>query len=94
MNFFNMDIETNSIVGTPMIWIYVVSAMVFTGVTFAFYYWLLQEQDSAIFRRLAPKARIAADWKAPLQGLRQRIASRSGQPPPPGIELQDITVGE
>lgn len=61
MNFFAIGQDNDGIVGTPAIWIFIVSAAALTAVTFLFYYWLLQ-RDGTVFRRLAPKVRITPDW--------------------------------
>ncbi len=75
-----MDQTTNRIVGTPMVWIYAAASVVLTAATFLFYYWLLQH-DGVLFRRLAPKVRIAADWKT----LTRRL-TKTG----PGVELRTL----
>ena len=72
MNFFGMEQDNSRIVGTSMIWIFVVSSTVLTAITFLFYYWLLQ-RDGAVFRRLAPKIRITQDWNLKL--LTRRLTS-------------------
>jgi hypothetical protein len=96
MNFFDMDADNNRIIGTPMVWVFFLVSAGLTGVTFAFYYWLLQEQDSSAFRRLAPKARITADWRLPLQNLKRRLSHRPGSNAantlPPGIEFRTLSV--
>jgi len=55
MNFFSMDTENSRIVGTGMVWIFFVLSTGLMGVTFGCYYWLLQEQDGGVLRRLAFK---------------------------------------
>lgn len=59
MDFFAMDQEENKIVGTPMIWIFVVSAILLTVVTFIMYSWLSRHE--AFFRTMAPKKWMTAD---------------------------------
>ncbi|KAK0719272.1 hypothetical protein B0H67DRAFT_485871 [Lasiosphaeris hirsuta] len=61
MNFFDYDAEDGGrIVGTSMVWIYVVAAVLLTALTVLFYYWLVQ-RDGVVFRRLAPKIRVSPD---------------------------------
>lgn len=60
MNFFAMDQPNSRIICTSMIWIYLISTAVLTGITVIFYYWLLQH-DGVLFWRLAPKVRTP-DW--------------------------------
>lgn len=62
MNFFDYDSGSSSIVGTSMVWIYVVSSALLTTATFLFYYWLLH-RDGTVFRKLVPKVRATPDWK-------------------------------
>ena len=59
MNFFAMDQQDNIIVGTPMIWIFVVSAILLTVATFTMYNWLSSHE--AFFRTMAPKKWMSAD---------------------------------
>jgi len=100
MNFFDLDMTNNRIVGSPMVWVFFVVSLGLTSVTFGFYYWLVHEQDSAIFRRLVPKARITADWRPamPKWNLNKprchhaEGASAAGGRLPPGIELQGLSV--
>ncbi len=81
-----MDQDNSRIVGTPMIWIFVVSSAGLTILTFLFYYWLLQ-RDGVVFRRLAPKVHMAPDWN--LKELTRRLTS-SGKNL--GTELQSPKV--
>jgi hypothetical protein len=83
MNFFAMDQNNSRIVGTSMIWIFVISSATLTALTFLFYYWLLQ-RDGIVFRRLAPKVRIAPDWN--LKYLTRRLTSSGTNA---DIELQN-----
>ncbi|KAJ3495582.1 hypothetical protein NLG97_g3290 [Lecanicillium saksenae] len=62
MNFFAMDQPNSQIVCTAMIWIYIVTTLVFTIVTVIFYYWLLRH-DGVLFGRLAPMVPVNRDWK-------------------------------
>lgn len=62
MNFFAMDEEKSRMVGTSMIWIFVVSTFFLTALTFLFYYWLLQH-DGVLFQRLAPKVPLSTNIK-------------------------------
>ncbi|RYP90935.1 hypothetical protein DL770_002940 [Monosporascus sp. CRB-9-2] len=57
MNFFDLDNESGRIVGSSMIWIFVVSAILLTAATFASYYWLLR-RDGKLFTRLAPRVHL------------------------------------
>lgn len=59
MNFFSMDQTDKTIMGTPMIWIFVVSAILLTVVTFTMYNWLSSRE--AFFRTMAPKKWMPAD---------------------------------
>lgn len=59
MNFFAMDQQDNTIIGTPMIWIFVVSAILLTVATFIMYNWLSSHE--AFFRTMAPKKWMPAD---------------------------------
>lgn len=61
MNFFDLDQESDRIVGTPMIWIYVVSAFLLTLVTFLVYYWVLHH-DNVVVNRMSPKVNVG-DWR-------------------------------
>lgn len=62
MNFFAMDQPNSRIVGTTMIWIYILVTFMFTLVTVIFYYWLLRH-DGVLFGRLAPKVPVNNDWR-------------------------------
>ncbi|KGO69020.1 hypothetical protein PITC_078450 [Penicillium italicum] len=81
MNFFDMDQASNRIVGTPMIWIFFVSAAALTAVTFLLYYWLLR-RDSAALRALAPKIQKRPTWT--IEGVRRRFTGGGNS----SIELQ------
>ncbi|EED20719.1 conserved hypothetical protein [Talaromyces stipitatus ATCC 10500] len=59
MNFFAMDQTDNKIVGTSMIWIFVVSAILLTVATFIMYNWL--SSHDTFFRTMAPKKWMTAD---------------------------------
>ncbi|KAI1766161.1 hypothetical protein GGR53DRAFT_235139 [Hypoxylon sp. FL1150] len=72
MNFFDLDQESQRIVGTPMIWIYIVSSVVLTLATFSVYYWVLHHDD-AVVSRMSPKVRVG-DWKI----LAQRALTMRG----------------
>lgn len=61
MNFFDLDDESGRIVGSSMVWIFVVSAVLLTAATFASYYWMLK-RDGKLFTRLAPKVHLS-DWR-------------------------------
>ena len=92
MNFFDLDQGNSRIVGTSMVWIYVVASVVLMTVTFGSYYWLLQGRDSSIFRHLSFKVPITPDWKEPLGGLKRRLSTRYSTAPPRGVELQGVSV--
>ncbi|RDA86583.1 hypothetical protein CP532_6011 [Ophiocordyceps camponoti-leonardi (nom. inval.)] len=85
MNFFAMDQVNNRIVATPMIWIYIVSIFFFTAATFAFYYWLVQN-DGVLLGRLAPNARYAPDWTLPARRSTKTTEAQE-------LELQHCIVG-
>jgi hypothetical protein len=53
MNFFDLDSTTHRIVGSSMIWIYIVASLALTGATFILYYFVLQ-RDGRLFTRLEP----------------------------------------
>lgn len=72
MNFFAMDQVDSRIVGTSMIWIFVISAVAMTAFTFLFYYWLLH-RDGFVFRRLVPKVRLVPDWTIQASRWQQRV---------------------
>ncbi|KAI0169817.1 hypothetical protein GGR52DRAFT_485037 [Hypoxylon sp. FL1284] len=61
MNFFDLDQESQRIVSTPMIWIYIVSSVLLTLVTFVVYYWVLHHDD-AIVNSMSPKVHVG-DWR-------------------------------
>ncbi|CAI7603500.1 unnamed protein product [Penicillium glandicola] len=81
MNFFDMDQTNNRIVGTPMIWIFFVSSIALTAITFLLYYWLLR-RDGAAFRGLTPKLQRTPSWT--IQGMRRRLTGGTNA----SIELQ------
>ncbi|KAI1375789.1 hypothetical protein F4677DRAFT_445949 [Hypoxylon crocopeplum] len=62
MNFFDLDQETQRIISTPMIWIYVITSVILTAATFSIYYWVLHH-DGTVIRRMQPKIHVA-DWRA------------------------------
>ena len=66
MNFFAMDQANNRIVGTPMVWIYVVASTALTALTFLVYY-LLLHRDRLVFRKIKPKV---PEWN--IQNLRRK----------------------
>ena len=84
MNFFAMDKANSRIVGTSMLWIFVVSSVVITAVTFLFYYWLLH-RDGVAFRRLAPKVSLVPDWN--IQALKRQLRASSART---DTKLQDL----
>jgi hypothetical protein len=61
MNFFSMNEEAGRIVGSSMIWIYVVSTVVLSSLTMAFYYILVHHHDGSLLRRLIPKVEANMD---------------------------------
>lgn len=61
MNFFDYDNDSGNLVGSPMIWIFVLATLGLTAMTFLSYYWLLKH-DGRIFSKLAPSVHIR-DWK-------------------------------
>ncbi|KAJ5165155.1 Mg2+ transporter protein CorA-like/Zinc transport protein ZntB [Penicillium coprophilum] len=81
MNFFDMDQENNRIVGTPMIWIFFISSIALTAITFLLYYWLLRRNGPA-FRGLAPNIRSRQTWT--IEEVRRRFTGGSNS----SIELQ------
>ena len=82
MNFFDLDQNAQRIVGTPMIWIYVVSSVMLTVVTFSVYYWVLHH-DSPVVNRMQPKIHVA-DWRA----MAQRTLTFRGD----SIKLENMPV--
>ncbi|KAK8089254.1 hypothetical protein PG997_004215 [Apiospora hydei] len=88
MNFFDYDGETGRLVGTSMVWIYVVSSALLTSITMLFYYWLLK-RDGALFESLAPKVRVTADWvQTPFASMTRRLTNRGNV----GIELKELPI--
>lgn len=83
MNFFAMDQQNSRIVGTSMVWIFVVCSTILTAATFLFYYWLLH-RDGTVFRRLVPKVNIAPEWN--LQALKRQLTDRIRT----GAEMQEL----
>lgn len=61
MNFFDYDNDSGDLVGSPMIWIFVLATLGLTAMTFLSYYWLLKH-DGRIFSKLAPSVHTR-DWK-------------------------------
>ena len=86
MNFFDLDQTNHRIVGTSMIWIFVVAALSLTAVTFLFYHGLLH-RDGSFFRRIVPKGNIAQDWN--LSAIKRQLTFNRGA----DIELQDSKGG-
>ena len=86
MNFFGMDQDNNRIVGTPMIWIFVVSSIILTAATISLYYWL-SLRDGILFRRYTLKLRLPLKWR--FNHLAQRLRSGGTNA---GIELQNSRV--
>ncbi|KAK7989380.1 pho87 protein [Apiospora arundinis] len=88
MNFFDYDGETKRLVGTSMVWIYVVASVALTSITMMFYYWLLK-RDGALFKSLAPKVRVTADWvQTPFANMTRRLTSRGNA----GVELKELPI--
>jgi hypothetical protein len=69
MNFFALSQEDNKIIGTSMIWIFIISAIVLTAGTFILYHWLAHHDT--FMRKMAPKKWISGDIK--LTTLRRRL---------------------
>ncbi|KAI0126147.1 hypothetical protein BJ170DRAFT_633987 [Xylariales sp. AK1849] len=72
-NFFDLDKDDNGrarIISTSMIWIYVVSSIALTAITFVSYAWLLRN-DSPVLSSMSPKVRLV-DW----QGLTKRPTTK------------------
>ncbi|CAJ2504033.1 Uu.00g114270.m01.CDS01 [Anthostomella pinea] len=72
MNFFDLDQQVGRIVSTPTIWIYIVTSIALTAMTFSVYYWVLHHDDSVV-RRMSPKVHIV-DWR----GLTRRLTMKGG----------------
>ncbi|KAI0135119.1 hypothetical protein F4814DRAFT_443942 [Daldinia grandis] len=62
MNFFDLDSDSKRTISTPMIWIYILSSILLTVVTFLVYYWVLHH-DNVVVNRMSPKVRVG-DWRA------------------------------
>lgn len=77
MNFFGFDQNAsgNRIMGTAMIYIYVLASSVLTAATFLFYYWLIQRGNEGLFEKLAPNT----------SSLVRRLTRRSR-----GLELETL----
>ncbi|KAK8124552.1 uncharacterized protein PG998_000311 [Apiospora kogelbergensis] len=81
-------VATQSLVGTSMVWIYVVASVVLTSITMMFYYWLLK-RDGALFKSLAPRVRVTADWvQTPFASMTRRLTSRGNA----GVELKELPI--
>ncbi|KAK5993765.1 hypothetical protein PT974_07202 [Cladobotryum mycophilum] len=80
MNFFAMDQDNSRIVGTSMIWIFVVTTLALTLISVIFYYWLVRH-DGILFWRLAPKMH-KRDWRIKRRGTAGTV----------GMEMRDLTV--
>jgi len=61
MNFFDYDNDSGDLVGSSMIWVFVLATLGLTAMTFLSYYWLLKH-DGRIFSKLAPRVHLR-DWK-------------------------------
>lgn len=72
MNFFAMDQQDDIIVATPMIWIFVVSAILLTVATFTMYNWLCSHE--AFFRTMAPKKWMTHDLN--IRSLTRRLTEK------------------
>lgn len=86
MNFFGMDQDDNRIVGTSMIWIFVLASVILTSITILFYYWL-SLRDGIFFRRPAPRLGFSVESAA--GRLVQRLKSSS---PNTEMELRNSGV--
>ncbi|KAI1476967.1 hypothetical protein F4774DRAFT_220111 [Daldinia eschscholtzii] len=74
MNFFDLDPNSKRIIGTPMVWIYIVCSILLTIVTFAVYYWVLHHDD-VVVDKMSPKINMG-DWRA----LTRRALTIKGDP--------------
>lgn len=73
MNFFVMNQDSHRLVGSPMIWIYALSAAVLTAGTMLFYYVLIQ-YEGQFFSGLSPKPQLGAPEKITrLEGLKRML---------------------
>ncbi|KAJ5133679.1 uncharacterized protein N7443_004697 [Penicillium atrosanguineum] len=75
MNFFIMDETKRTIVGTSMIWIYLVSSAALTVVTFLLYNWLLR-RDNSTLNKLAPKEKPTLEWNN-IKKIQKRLTFRN-----------------
>ncbi|KAI1470127.1 uncharacterized protein F4812DRAFT_315404 [Daldinia caldariorum] len=82
MNFFDLDSNSKRIVGTPMVWIYIVCSILLTVVTFLAYYWVLHHDD-VVVHRMSPKVNVG-DWRA----LARRALTMKGFP----TKVENISV--
>jgi hypothetical protein len=69
MNFFGLDQDNNRMVGTSMIWIFILSTILLTTITVFIYYWRVQREAK---RKLIPRMRIGWSWKSITHGLEMR----------------------
>jgi hypothetical protein len=69
MNFFGLDQDTKRIVGSPMIWIFIISTIFLTAITVFIYYWRVQRNAK---RRLIPRIPMDWNWKTMTWGLEMR----------------------
>lgn len=69
MNSFAIDQTNSTIVATPMIWIFILSSVVFTAITFLVYYWMSRRDTTTLLENLA------SEWD--IQAITERFTFRN-----------------
>jgi hypothetical protein len=92
MNFFVMEVDTLRLKASPMVWIYILSSVVLTGVTGMLYYFVTRPKgsdktvdivtldDNDELDEHDEKRRIRS-----LSGLRRRLQGAIAASSPPGV---------
>ncbi|KXJ91908.1 hypothetical protein Micbo1qcDRAFT_161950 [Microdochium bolleyi] len=83
MNFFDYDEASGGMVGSSMIWIFVVATLGLMAVTFGSYY-LLLKHDGQFFSKLAPTVHVR-DWRQ----LKRRFSLRADSP---GVDEEKLPI--
>ncbi|KAH8697601.1 hypothetical protein BGW36DRAFT_427557 [Talaromyces proteolyticus] len=76
MNFFAMDQDNSRMIATSMIWIFIVSSVVLTTITFLIYRWRVQrdsDRHGMMLRSLVPRVNVPTDWN--LRFMTRRLTS-------------------
>jgi RsiW-degrading membrane proteinase PrsW (M82 family) len=78
MNFFYQDEDSEHIAMDPMVWIYVVSTILLSGLTFVFYYMILHIDSTGIQKYRAKMTQDAEQLRARLWRVSSMQAEKSG----------------